>query len=57
MYNKYYSLAQSFSTQYLLAQVKQMKHQNIKRKAFKAVLKSRLLTETTVNNNKEYSKH
>ncbi len=53
MYDKYYSLAQSFSTQYLKAQVKQIKHQKVKFNAFKEVLKSRLLLEYPSNNKRD----
>lgn len=56
MFNKYYSLAQSYSTQYLEAQVKQIKHQNIKFKAFSEVLKSRLLLEKPQNNGRKTKK-
>jgi len=41
MFEKYVSLAQSFSTQYLAAQIEQVKHQKIKCKAYSEVLKSR----------------
>lgn len=50
MFEKYYSLAQSFSTQYLEAQLKHSKHPRIKHKAFHKVLKTRLLLEKRPNN-------
>jgi hypothetical protein len=50
MFEKYYSLAQSFSTQYLEAQVKYIKHPRIKHQAFHKVLKTRLLLDKKTNN-------
>jgi len=49
MFEKYYSLAQSFSTQYLEAQLKHTKHPRIKHEAFHKVLKTRLLLDKKTN--------
>lgn len=49
MFEKYYSLAQSFSTQYLEAQLKHIKHPRVKHKAFHEVLKTRLLLNKKTN--------
>jgi hypothetical protein len=43
MFEKYYSIAQSYSTQYLSAQIERLPHRGIKYRAFLAVLKTRLL--------------
>ncbi len=50
MYKKYVSIAQSYSTQYLAAQVEQIKHQKIKYKAFREVLKTRLFLNSPSDN-------
>jgi len=56
MYNIYVSIAQSYSTQYLAAQVEQVKHQKIKYKAFREVLKTRLFLNSRSNNGRENKK-
>jgi len=53
MYKKYFSLAQSYSTQYLAAQVEQVRNQKVKCKAFKEVLKTRLFLHSPSNNGRK----
>lgn len=43
MYENYYSIAQTYSTQYLRAQTEKIKHQKIKWQAYTDVLKTRLI--------------
>ncbi len=45
MYDNYYSIAQTYSTQYLKVQIEKIKHHTIKSKAFNDVLKTRLLKD------------
>ncbi len=52
MFEKYYSLAQSYSTQYLEAQVERVKHQKVKSRAFNEALKTRLFLNNSSNNGK-----
>jgi len=56
MYKKYFSLAQSYSTHYLAAQVKQIRHQKVKCKAFEEVLKTRLFPHSPSNNGRKQDK-
>ncbi len=56
MFDKYYSLAQSFSTQYLESQVEQVKHQRIKFEAFNDALKTRLFLNKHSNNGQALKK-
>jgi hypothetical protein len=42
MYEKYYSLAQSYSTHYLEAQLRRLRNGSVKREAFRDALETRL---------------
>jgi hypothetical protein len=56
MYEKYFSLAQSFSTQYLAAQVERVRDQKMKFRAFSEALRTRLFINKFSDNGHEKKK-
>jgi hypothetical protein len=48
MFERYYSIAQSFSTQYLHAQINRLGNRGIKYRAYRKVLETRLFIEKKI---------